>query len=69
MDIEFTTKVPLRDLLNGKSYPIVRELARNSNIKHKTSASKSFLKGELEQNGSCAPHLARLVTNKSITIK
>lgn len=69
MDIELTTKVPLRDLLNGKSYPIVRELARNSNIKHKTSASKSFLKGELEQNGSCAPNLAKLVINKSISIK
>lgn len=69
MDIEFTTKVPLRDLLNGKSYPIIRELARNSIVKHKTSASKSVLKPQLEQNGSCAPNLARLVINKSITIK
>ena len=69
MDVEFKTKVPLRDLLNGKSYPIIRELARNSTVSHKTSASKSFLKGELEQNGSCAPNLARLVINKSISIK
>lgn len=69
MDVEFKTKVPLRNLLNGKSYSIIRELARNSNVSHSVSASKSFLKGELEKNGSCAPNLARLITNKSISIK
>ena len=69
MDVEVSAKIPLKKILSGEAYPAIRELMRNNNIKHKTSASKSFLKGELEQNGSCAPHLARLVTNKSITIK
>ena len=69
MDFEVTAKIPLKKILSGEEYPAIRELMRNNHIKHKTSASKSFLKGELEQNGSCAPNLARLVTNKSITIK
>ena len=69
MDVEVSAKIPLKKILSGEAYPAIRELMRNNNIKHKTSASKSFLKGELEQNGSCAPNLARLVTNKSITIK
>lgn len=69
MDFEVTAKIPLKKILSGEEYPAIRELMRHNDIKHKTSASKSFLKGELEQNGSCAPHLARLVTNKSITIK
>lgn len=69
MDFEVTAKIPLKKLLSGEEYPAIRELMRNNNIKHKTSASKSFLKGELEQNGSCAPNLARLVINKSISIK
>ena len=69
MDFEVSAKIPLKKLLSGEEYPAIRELMRNNNIKHKTSASKSFLKGELEQNGSCAPNLARLVINKSISIK
>lgn len=69
MDVEVSAKIPLKKILSGEAYPAIRELMRNNNVKHKTSASKSFLKGELEQNGSCAPNLARLVTNKSITIK
>lgn len=69
MDVEVSAKIPLKKILSGEEYPAIRELMRNNNIKHKTSASKSFLKGELEQNGSCAPNLARLVTNKSISIK
>lgn len=69
MDVEVSAKIPLKKILSGEDYPAIRELMRNNNIKHKTSASKSVLKGELEQNGSCAPNLARLVTNKSITIK
>lgn len=69
MDVEVSAKIPLKKILSGEEYPAIRELMRNNDIKHKTSASKSFLKGELEQNGSCAPNLARLVTNKSITIK
>lgn len=69
MDVEVSAKIPLKKILSGEDYPAIRELMRNNTIKHKMSASKSFLKGELEQNGSCAPHLARLVTNKSITIK
>lgn len=69
MDVEVTAKIPLKKILSGEEYPAIKELIRNNNINHKMSASKSFLKGELEQNGSCAPHLARLVTNKSISIK
>lgn len=69
MDVEVSAKIPLKKILSGEEYPAIRELMRHNNIKHKTSASKSFLKGELEQNGSCAPNLARLVTNKSISIK
>lgn len=69
VDVELTTKVPLRQLLNGESYPIIREIARHRVMNHKVTASKSNLKKELEVNGACAPNLAKLVINKSISIK
>lgn len=68
-DVELTVKVPLKEIFDGKSYPVIREVAKHAGYKCSVSASKSFLKTELEKNGACAPNLARIVTNKSISIK
>ncbi len=69
-NIELSVKVPLADLIDGKAYPIIREMAKNSvNFNAVASVPKSDIKKELEENGSCAPNIARLVENKSISIK
>lgn len=69
-NIELSVKVPLADLIDGKAYPIIREMAKNTvNFNAIASVPKSDIKKELEENGSCAPNIARLVENKSISIK
>ena len=69
-DIQMTVKVPLAEILDGDAYPIIREIAKHtSDFKVAASISKTQLKKDLEENGACAPNVARLVTNKSITIK
>ena len=68
--IEISTKIPVSDLTNGKAFDILRQLAiytRDYSID--ASINKSELKKKLEENGSCAPHLAKLVINKNISIK
>lgn len=69
-DVELAIKVPISDLLDGQSYPILREIARKGvGMKVSASVSKTKLKKDLEINGACAPNIARLVENKSISIK
>lgn len=69
-NIELSVKVPLSDIIDGKAYPIIREIAKNSpSFDIVASVSKTELKKELEENGACAPNIAHLVENKSIVIK
>ena len=69
-NVKLTIKVPTKELLDGKAYPIIRELAKhNSYYDVETSVAKSEIKKELEENGACAPNLAHIVINKSISIK
>ena len=68
--IKLTAKVPMSKLLNGESYPVLREIVKHSpTYDIEATVVKSEIKKELEENGACAPNLARLVTNKSIQIK
>lgn len=69
-NVELSVKVPLSELLDGDAYPIIREIAKHTQVFDvNASVSKTNLKKELEENGSCAPNLAKLVVNKSINIK
>lgn len=68
VDLEVT--IPLRDLANGYGYPALREIVKYTDLyKLSTNVSKNGIKTELKQNGSCAPNLAKLKDNESLTIK
>ena len=68
--LDVNCQINLADILDGCAYDVVREIAKHSlNFEAKPKISKTDLKTELKENGSCAPNIARLVTNKSLTIK
>lgn len=68
--IELNVKIPVGDLIEGPGFNTIKEAAKyTSMFTIKSSAAKSELKSKLQDNGSCAPHLARLVENKTIQIK
>lgn len=70
IDASLEVKIPLKDLANGTGYNVIKEIAKyTDNYKLKTNASKSMIKDELKENGSCAPNIAKLVTNENINIK
>ena len=69
-NVELSLKMSLKDLLNGNNYDIIKALSStNVEFTTSTSISKTEIKKELEDNGACAPNLARLVENKSLIIK
>lgn len=69
-NIKLTLKLPTKELLNGESYPVIREILKHcSDYNLEANVAKSEIKKELEENGACAPNLARLVSNQSIQIK
>lgn len=68
--LDVNCQIKLSDILDGSAYEIVREIAKHTlNFDAKPKISKSDIKPELKANGSCAPNIARLVTNKSLVIK
>lgn len=70
INVDLSLTIPLKDLATGEGYPVLREIAKYSDFyKLSTSVSKSTIKSELKENGSCMPNLAKLSINKSLTIK
>lgn len=70
INVDLSLTIPLKDLATGEGYPALREIAKYSDFyKLSTSVSKSAIKPELKENGSCMPNLAKLCTNESLTIK
>lgn len=70
IDVNLAITVPLKDLANGEGYPVLKEIAKYSDYyKLSTSVSKSAIKPELKENGSCMPNLAKLSNNESLNIK
>lgn len=68
--LDVSCQIQLADVLDGTAYDVVKEIAKHSlNFEAKPKISKTDMKTELKANGSCAPNIARLVTNKSLTIK
>lgn len=69
-NVEISLKVPVYDLTNGAAYTALKEIITyTENYSINTLISKTELKERLEENGSCAPHLAKLVINKNVSIK
>ena len=70
IDVELTTVFPLSEILNGGNYDAVKEVVKSQlPYEIKSKVSKSDLKFCLVENGACAPHIGKLVTNKSLTIR
>lgn len=70
INVDLSLTIPLKDLATGEGYPALREIAKYSDFyKLSTSVSKTAIKPELKENGSCMPNLAKLGTNESLTIK
>lgn len=70
INVDLSLTIPLKDLATGEGYPALREIAKYSDFyKLSTSVSKTTIKPELKENGSCMPNLAKLCTNESLTIK
>lgn len=65
-----TTGFTLNDVLNGNAWPALKEVIKNNpHFVLASSISKTGLKEELKINGACAPKIAKLVNNQSLTIK
>lgn len=70
INVDLSLTIPLKDLATGEGYPALREIVKYSDFyKLSTSVSKTAIKPELKENGSCMPNLAKLGTNESLTIK
>lgn len=70
INVTLQVTVPFKDLRTGSGYPVIKEIAKYSdNYKLSAGVSKTELKPELQENGSCLPNLAHLQINESLTIK
>lgn len=70
INVDLSLTIPLKDLATGEGYPALCEIVKYSDeYKLSTSVSKTAIKIELKENGSCMPNLAKLSTNESLTIK
>lgn len=70
INVDLSVTIPLKDLATGIGYPALKEVIKYSDLyKISASVSKSNIKNELKENGSCMPNLAKLSTNESLTIK
>lgn len=68
VDLSFT--IPMKNLSDGSGYNALKEAIKfGNNCKINVTASKTELKKELEENGACAPNLAKLVINENVQIK
>lgn len=70
INVDLAITVPLKALEDGSGYPVIREIVKyNDDYKITANVSKSELKEKLKDNGSCMPHLAKLVINENVQIK
>lgn len=68
--LNISVNIPVSDIVDGNGYGIIKELAKYTDYYDiNPIVSKTELKKELEENGSCAPHLAKFSINKSVQIK
>jgi hypothetical protein len=71
-NIKFTISldVNLNDIVNNEGFDYIKECMNISpNFKLGSKVSKTDLKAKLKENGSCAPNIARLDYNESLSIK
>ena len=70
VSLQLVTGFPLTDILNGKAWDALKEVIKNNpHFVLQSNVNKTDMKAELKANGSCAPKIAKLVINKSLTIR
>lgn len=69
LKVNISINVPAIGLCEGEEWFALKELAQNGIVTIKPAISKTELKPALREDGACAPHIAKLVTNKSLNIK
>ena len=70
VSLQLVTGFPLVDVLNGKAWYALKEVIKNNpHFVLQSNVNKTDMKAELKANGSCAPKIAKLVINKSLTIR
>lgn len=70
VNLKVEVKIPIKDLKDGSGYTSIKEIVKYSNTyKINGDVSKTDLKPKLKENGAYAPNLAKLINNKSISIK
>ena len=70
VSLQLVTGFPLTDVLNGKAWTVIRETIKNNpHFVLQPNVNKTDMKAELKINGACAPKIAKLINNKSLTIK
>lgn len=68
--LNVSVDIPLVDLQTGDGYNALKEVVKYSDdYKLSVDASKTLIKQKLKENGSCMPHLAKLVINENVQIK
>lgn len=59
-----------KDLFDANGYKAFKEIVKYTDFYDvKSAISKSDIKRDLQENGSCAPNIAKLVTNENVQIK
>lgn len=70
VSLQLVTGFPLTDVLNGKAWTVIKETIKNNpHFVLQSNINKTDMKAELKINGACAPKIAKLINNKSLTIK
>ena len=65
-----TTGFSLNDILDGTAWPALKEVIKNNpHFVLASNINKTDMKFELNIDGACAPKIAKLVNNQSLTIK
>ena len=70
VNVDISFNVPILDLYKEDKFDIIKTFfEHNTMFKAKANVSKSELKEELKENPNSYPNLAKIVKNKTITIK
>lgn len=70
VNVDISFNVPILDLYKEDKFDIIKTFfEHNTMFKAKANVSKSELKEELKENPNSYPNLARIIKNKTITIK
>lgn len=70
INLSLSLNIPVKDIAESAGYNALKEIAKyTDDYKLSATVSKTDLKQDLKENGSCAPNLAKIKFNNNLTIK